>query len=67
MFTKEEEKLKWKMDRIKKKISLTEIAKALGCSHAHLSQWENNPDWSMSYETYCAYKEYIESHDNRKR
>ncbi len=55
------DRLDWKFLRMRKKITLKEVAKHVGCSISYINKWENgflymNPEWEK------AYKEFIENY-----
>jgi transcriptional regulator with XRE-family HTH domain len=49
----------WRMKRLMKRITLTEIAKHLGCTHSLISMWESGTQ--MAEDKVEAYIKYIES------
>lgn len=51
--------------RKEKKIKIKEIAQAIGVTSAAISQYENGK-MNLSKENLMAYRQYIETHDNRK-
>jgi transcriptional regulator with XRE-family HTH domain len=52
----------WKLKRISKKITLQQIAKALGISVPYLSMYENGKA-NLSTDIRNKYKNYIEEYD----
>lgn len=56
-----DEKAMWRKKRRSKEISLTEIAKYVGCSSQHLTQWEKKDDYYISDKILSGYKYYIEN------
>lgn len=51
--------------RKEKKIRIKEIAEAIGITSAAISQYENGK-MDLKKENLEAYRQYIETHDNRK-
>ncbi|MBE2933238.1 helix-turn-helix transcriptional regulator [Anoxybacillus flavithermus] len=51
--------------RKERKIRLKEISEAIGISQAAISQYENGK-MDLKRENLEAYRQYIETHDNRK-
>jgi transcriptional regulator with XRE-family HTH domain len=52
--------------RKEKKIRIKEIASAIGITSAAISQYENGK-MNLSKENLIAYRQYIETHDNRSK
>ena len=48
----------WRLKRLKYRISISEIARSIGCTHALISMWESGN--YMAEEKVNAYMEYIE-------
>ncbi len=51
------DRLDWKFLRMRKKITLKEVAKHVGCSISYINKWENghlhmNPEWEKRYKDY---------------
>jgi DNA-binding transcriptional regulator YiaG len=53
---------KWRKKRRAKEISVEEIAQIIGCSHAHISQWEKKENHSVQYDKVQIYMDYIENY-----
>ncbi|GIP52204.1 hypothetical protein J42TS3_12390 [Paenibacillus vini] len=59
-----EDRIKWRLERITKKLTLTEIANHINKSVSYICGHENGR-LNLSEEQYSKYVNYIASHDNR--
>jgi DNA-binding transcriptional regulator YiaG len=58
-----EQRRNWRLKRIDKEITITEIAKHLGCAHSLISMWESGG--KMSEDKVQDYIRYIEEHPGK--
>lgn len=61
----EKEKDIYFLKRKKSKVTLTQLAKVLGCSETWISRFENEPYTQMSHQKMFAYRQYIDQHSKR--
>lgn len=61
-----DEREKWRLERLARKITLTEIAKHLNRSIGYVCHHENSRN-TLTSELYADYCNYILKHDNRNK
>jgi hypothetical protein len=60
-----DDRTKWRLERISRKITLTEIAKHIGKSISYVCAHENGRN-TLTNQHYASYVNYILTHDHRR-